>query len=66
MEPIDIRRGMRLGCVLSPDLFTLYGEVIMREIKIMDGFSGGWGRNLNNIRYTDDTVLIADSAEELQ
>ena len=50
---------------MSPDLFTLYGEVIMREIEGMEGFSIG-GRNLNNIRYADDTVLVADSVEKLQ
>ena len=50
---------------MCPDLFTLYGEVIMREIEMMDGFSVG-GRNLTNIRYADDTVLIAASVEQLQ
>ena len=64
-ETVDIKRGVRQGCVMSPDLFTLYGEVIMREIEEMEGFSIG-GRNVNNIRYADDTVLVADSAEKLQ
>ena len=50
---------------MSPDLFSLYGEMIMREIEGMEGFSVG-GRNVNNIRYADDTVLIADSKEKLQ
>ena len=62
---VDIKRGVRQGCVMSPDLFTLYGEVIMREIETIEGFSIG-GRNLNNVRYADDTVLIADSVEKLQ
>ena len=64
-EPVDIKRGMRQECVLCLNLFTLYGEVIMREIEMMDGLSVG-GRSLNSIRYADETVLIADSAEELQ
>ena len=64
-ELMEIRRGVRQGCVLSPGLFTLYGEVIMREIDMMDGFSLG-GRNLNNVRYANDTVLIAYVAEKLQ
>ena len=64
-ELMEIKRGVRQGCVLSPDLFILYGEVIMREIDMMDGFSLG-GRNLNNVRYANDTVLIAYVAEKLQ
>ena len=64
-ETVEIKRGVRQGCVMSPDLFTLYGEVIMREIEEMEGFSIG-GRNINNIRYADDTVLVADSVEKLQ
>ena len=64
-DTVDIRRGVRQGCVLSPDLFSLYSEVILREIEMVDGFNVG-GHNINNIRYADDTVLIADSAEKLQ
>ena len=64
-EMVDIKRGVRQGCVLSPDLFTLYGEVIMREIEMLEGLSIG-GRNTNNLRYADDTVLIADSEDKLQ
>ena len=64
-EWIEIKRGVRQGCGMSPDLFSLYGEMIMREIEGMEGFSVG-GRNVNNIRYADDTVLIADSKEKLQ
>ena len=61
----DIKRGVRQGCVLSPDLFNLYSEVIMRDLMELDGIKFG-GRNLNNIRYADDTVLIADSEDKLQ
>ena len=64
-DMVEIKRGVRQGCVLSPDLFTLYSEVIMREIDTVEGFSVG-GRNLNNVRYADDTVIVADSAEKLQ
>ena len=64
-EWVEIERGVRQGCVMSPLLFSIYGEIIMREIGEMDGISVG-GRNLNNIRYADDTVLIADSEEKLQ
>ena len=61
----EIRRGVRQGCVLSPDLFSLYGEMIMRNIKDCEGIRIG-GQNINNIRFADDTVLVADSEEKLQ
>lgn len=61
----NIKRGVRQGCVLSPDLFSLYGEIIMRDIEDCEGISIG-GRNINNLRYADDTVLIADTKVKLQ
>ena len=64
-EWVEVKRGVRQGCVLSPDLFSLYGEFIMREAEDVDGVKVG-GQNINNIRYADDTVLIADSEEKLQ
>lgn len=60
-----IKRGVRQGCVLSPDLFALKGEVILRELQDHEGVNVG-GRNLNNLRYADDTVLLADSERKLQ
>ena len=51
---IEIKRGVRQGCVLSPDLFSIYGEIIMRNIIGMEGISIG-GVNINNIRYADDS-----------
>ena len=50
---------------MSSDLFNLYGEMIMREIKELEEIKLN-GYNINNIRYTDDTVLGADSEEKLQ
>ena len=61
----NIARGVRQGCVLSPELFSLYTEMIMRKINHMDGVRIG-GINANNIRYADDTVIVADSEEQLQ
>ena len=62
---IDIRRGVRQGCVMSPDLFSLYSQTIITELEGMEGVSIG-GKNITNIRYADDTVLIADTERKLQ
>ncbi|GFO45488.1 retrovirus-related pol polyprotein from type-1 retrotransposable element r2 [Plakobranchus ocellatus] len=61
----DIKRGVRQGCVLSPDLFFLYNEIIMRNLENHPGIKVG-GQNINNLRYADDTVLIAENKEDLQ
>ncbi|GFO23899.1 endonuclease-reverse transcriptase [Plakobranchus ocellatus] len=62
---LDIKRGVRQGCVLSPDLFSLYSEIIMRNLENHPGIKVG-GQNINNLRYADDTVLIAENKEDLQ
>lgn len=62
---IHVMRGLRQGCVQSPDYFNLYSETIFHEIMEMVGLKVG-GVNFNNIRYADDTVLIATSQEQLQ
>jgi len=64
---VRIRRGVRQGCVLSPTLFNLYSEKIMEEA--LEGATEGIlinGRLINNVRYADDTVLVASTVEELQ
>ncbi|GFO14056.1 protein smg8 [Plakobranchus ocellatus] len=61
----DIKRGVRQGCVLSPDLFSLYSEIIIRNLENHPGIKVG-GQNINNLRYADDTVLIAENKDDLQ
>ena len=64
-EFVEIRKGVRQGCVLSPDLFNLYSELILRELEELPGVVIG-GTRINNLRYADDTVLIATSESDLQ
>ena len=62
---VPIKRGVRKNCVLSPDLDSLFSEILMRTIKNLPGIGVGIV-NVNNLRYADDTVLIAKNQEDLQ
>ena len=64
----QIGKGVHQGCLLSPCLFNLYAEYIMRNIGLEEVQAGikTAGRNINNLRYADDTTLMAESEEELQ
>ena len=64
----QIGKGVRQGCILSPWLFNLHEEYIMRNAGL-DEAQGGIkiaGRNINNLRYADDTTLMAESEKELK
>ena len=64
----QIGKGVHQGCILSPSLFNLYAESIMRNTGL-DEVQAGIKiarRNINNLRYTDNTTLMAESAEGLK
>uniref|UniRef100_A0AC11ETY5 Uncharacterized protein n=1 Tax=Ovis aries TaxID=9940 RepID=A0AC11ETY5_SHEEP len=64
----QIGKGVRQGCILSPCLFNLYAEYIMRNAELEETQAGIKiaRRNINNLRYADDTTLMAESEEELK
>ena len=64
----QIGKGVHQGCILSPCLFNLYAEYIMRNTGLEEAQAGIKiaGRNINNLRYADDTTLMAESEEELK
>ena len=64
----QIGKGVRQGCILSLCLFNFYAEYIMRNTGLEEAQAGLKiaGRNINNLRYADDTTLMAESEEELK
>ena len=64
----QIGKGVCQGCILSPCLFNIYAEYIMRNTGLDEAEAGIKiaGRNINNLRYADDSTLMAESEEELR
>ena len=64
----QIGKGVHQGCILSPCLFNLYAEYIMKNTGLEETQAGikMARRNINNLRYADDTILMAESEEELK
>ena len=68
MEQMEIGKGVRQSCILSPCLFNLYAEYIVRNVGLEEAQAGIKiaGRNISNLRYTDDTTLMGKSKQELK
>ena len=64
----QIGKGVHKGCILSPCLFNLYAEYIMRNAGLEEAQAGIKiaRRNINNLRYADDTTLMAENEEEMK
>ena len=64
----QIGKGVCQGCILSPCLFNLNAEYIMRNAGLKEAQAGIMiaGRNIENLRYADDTILLAESEEEIK
>ena len=64
----QIGKGVRQGCILLPCLFNLHAEYIMQNVRLDEAQAGIKiaRRNINNLRYADDTTLMAESEEELK
>ena len=68
MDWFQIGKGVHQVCILSPYLFYLYAEYIIRNAGLDEAQAGtkNVGRNINNLRYADDTTLITETKEELK
>ena len=66
MDWFQIGKGVPQGCIVSPSLFNLHAKYIMQNARLDEAQAGIKiaGRNINNLRYADDTTLMAESEEE--
>jgi hypothetical protein len=66
-EWFEVRNGVRQGCILSPYLFNMYSECIVRKVGFENniGIKIG-GRTINNLRYADDTTILAEEKEDMK
>ena len=64
LDWFKIGKGVHQGCILSPNLFNLYAEYIMQNADEVQAGIKFAGRNINNLRYADDTTVTAESEEE--
>ena len=63
-EEITIKRGVRQGCILSPCLFNIYTEYLIREAALEDGEGINInGQHITNIRYADEAIMLAESEQ---
>jgi hypothetical protein len=66
VHPLKAKKGVQQGCILSPQLLNIYREYIIREV--MDGLIGGvkvGGGTVTNLRYADNSILVAGSGMEM-
>ena len=68
MDWLQVGKGVHQGCILSPCLFNFYAEYIMWNARLDEAQAGIKiaGRNINNLRYADDTTLVVESEEGLK
>ena len=68
MDRLQIGKGVRQGCMLSPGLFNFYAEYIIQNGRLDESQAGIKiaGRNIDNLRYADDTTLMAENKEKLK
>ena len=68
MDRFQIGKAVRQGCILSSFLFNVYTEYIMKNARLDEAQAGIkiTGRNISNLKYADDTTLMAESEEELE
>jgi hypothetical protein len=66
-ECFEVRKGVRQECILSPYLFNMYSEFIMRKVGFKDNIGIKIeGRTINNLRYPDDTTILGEEKEDME